>query len=91
MTRHVDGELAELQHLALGLGVGMHATQKRAHAGNKLARAKRLDQIVVGTQLQADDAVLDLSLCRKHDDGHVGVVADGAAHALARNTRQHEV
>ena len=88
---HVDGELAELEHLALGLGIGVHAAQQRTGAGDQLARAERLDQIVVGAQLQADDAVLDLALGGEHDDGHVGVVADGAADTLARDAREHEV
>ena len=91
MAGHVDGELAELEHLALRLGIGVDAAQQGAHAGDQLARAERLDQVVVGAQLQADDAVLDLALGGEHDDGHVGVVADGAANALAGNAREHEV
>ena len=91
MAGHVDGELAELEHLALRLGIGVHAAQQRAGAGDQLARAERLDQVVVGAQLQADDAIFDLALSGKHDDGHIGVVADGAADALAGDAREHEV
>ena len=91
VPRHVDGELAELQHFALRLGIGVHAAQKRAGASNQLAGAERLHQVVVGAQLQTDDAVFHLALSGEHDNGHVGVVADGAADALARHAGQHEV
>ena len=37
VARHVDGELAELQHLALRLAVGVHAAQQGAGAGHELA------------------------------------------------------
>ena len=91
MARHVDGQLAELEHLALGLGIGVHAAQQRAGAGHQLAGAEGLHQVVVGAQLQADDAIFHLALRRQHDDRHIGGVADDAADALARHTGQHEV
>ena len=69
----------------------MHATQKRTGARHELARAKRLDQVIVGTELESDDAILDLALGRQHDDRHIGVVADGAAYALARHAGQHQI
>lgn len=83
VARHVDGELAELEHLALGLGIGVHAAQQRAGAGHQLAGAEGLHQVVVGAQLQADDAIFHLALRRQHDDRHIGGVADDAADALA--------
>ena len=91
VARHVDGELAELEHLALGLGIGVHAAQQRAGAGHQLAGAEGLHQVVVGAQLQADDAIFHLALRRQHDDRHIGGVADDAADALARHPGQHEV
>ena len=91
MAGNVDGEVAELQHFALRFGIGMHAAQQRANAGNQFAGAERLDEVVVGAELQADDAVFDFALRREHDDGHVGIVANRAAHALARHAGKHEV
>ena len=55
------------------------------------ARTERLDQVVVGAQFEADDAVLHLAFGGQHDDGHVGIVADGAADALAWHAGKHEV
>ena len=69
----------------------MDAAQKGAHACYQLAGAEGLDQVVVGTQLEADDAVFNLALRRQHDDGHIGVIADGAANALAGNAGKHEI
>ena len=91
MTGDVDGQLAELQHLALGLGIGVHAAQQGAGAGHQLAGTEGLHEVVVGAQLQTDDAVLHLALGREHDDGHIRRVADDAADALARHAGQHEV
>ena len=91
VPRHVNGQLAELQHLALRLAIGMHAAQKGAGAGYQLARAERLHQVVVGAKLKADDAIFHFALCRKHDNGHIGIVANGAAYALARNAREHKI
>ena len=44
------------------------AAQQRAHAGDQLARAERLGQVVVGAQLQADDAVELLGARGQHQD-----------------------
>ena len=63
----------------------------RRHARDELSRRKGLDEIVVGTKLEANDAILDLALCGEHNDGHVGRLADGTAHALARELGKHEV
>ena len=91
MTRNVDGELAELQHFALRLRLGMHAAQKGAYASNQFARAEGLDKIVVCTQFEADNAVFHFTFGGEHDDGRVGVVADNAAYTLTGNTREHQV
>ena len=91
VARHVDRQLAELEHFALRLGIGVHAAQQRAGARNQLAGAERLDKVVVGAQLKADDAVFDLALGGQHDDRHIGVVADGATYALARDAGKHQV
>ena len=69
----------------------MGAAQQGAHAGDELAGREGLDEVVVGAELEADDAVLDLALGGEHDDGDVGGLADGAAHALAGELGEHEV
>ena len=88
---NVDREVAELEHFALRLGVGMHAAEQGAHARDKLAGAEGFHQVIVGAQLKPDDAVFHLALRGEHDDGHIGVVADGAADALAGNAWEHKV
>ena len=39
----------------------------------------------------AENLIHILALGGQHDDRHVGVVADGTAHALARNAGKHQV
>ena len=91
VTRDVDDEVAEVEDLERRLDLGVGATQQGAHAGHELTGREGLDQVVVGAQLEADDAVLDLALGGEHDDGHVRGLADGAADALARELGEHEV
>jgi hypothetical protein len=72
------------------------APRHSADAGQQLAEAERLDDVVVRTQLEADDAVDLLALGRDHDDRHVGagteLAADGeAVHVGKAEVEQHEV
>ena len=91
MAGDVNHQVAKVQHLEGRLGLGVGAAQQGAHAGHELTRREGLDEVVVGAQLQADDAVLDLALCGQHDDRHAGGLADGATDALAGELGQHEV
>ena len=91
VSRNIDGQLAEFKHFALRFGIHVSAAQKSAHARNQLARRKRLDEVVVGTKLKADDTVSHIALRSQHDDGYVGVVANRTAYVLARNARKHKV
>ena len=68
------------------------AAQHRVHARQQLARVERLGQVVVGADLEADDAVDVLHLGGEHDDGRT--VAGGAQPAADRQAilaRQHQV
>ena len=87
----IDHQVTEVEHLDLRLIGLMGATEQRAHASNELTRGERLDEVVVGTELEADDAILDLALCGEHDDRHIGGIANGAANALAGKLGEHEV
>ena len=69
----------------------MSTAEQGTDAGDELARRERLDQVVVGTKLEADDAILDLALGGKHDNGHIRGIADSAANALAGNLGEHKV
>ena len=91
MTGNIDDQIAKIENLNLRLIGDVRTTEEGTHASDKLARRERFNQIVVCTKLEADDTVLDLALRGKHDDGHIGGVANGTTHALARKLGKHEV
>ncbi len=65
MGAEVDLELAEAQHFLVDrLGAG--APQQRLDAGQQLARLEGLGQVVVGAELEADDAVGGLAARGQH-------------------------
>ena len=67
------------------------AAQDGVHAGEQLAIGVGLGDVVVRTDLQADDLV-DLGvLGGEHDDGDPGGAPNAATHLGSRQTREHEV
>jgi hypothetical protein len=58
---------------------------------HELARAERLDEIVVGAGEKAGDALVLAGLRGEHEDGDVRSAADLAADGLPRDVRQHEI
>src|SRR4030095_279607 len=74
------------------LGVLSGAPENCLHSGKKLADAKRLGHIVVGSHLQTPDLVVILSFCCKHDDRSVEFLSpDFLADLIAINVRQHQI
>ncbi len=70
------------------------AAQHGADAGHHLARVEGLGDVVVGAQLQADDAVGVIDPRGEHDDrdgGGGGVGAQGAGDVEAVAVGQHQV
>ena len=69
--------------------------QHRADAKDQLADAERLDDVVVGAQLEADHAIDLLALCGQHHDRRLAgaclAAADPAADLGARDVGQHQV
>ena len=65
--------------------------QNRANAGGQLSRVERLGQVVVGAELQADDAVHIFAAGREHDDRHFAFLAQAAQDFEAIHARQHHV
>jgi len=57
--------------VAVGSGGASRATQHGIDARRQLGRVERLGQIVVGAQLQAADAGLQVAARRDDDDRHV--------------------
>ena len=93
MLHGVDLEAAAVEAQDLDQG-RLHAAGTAQHGfdpGDELARAERLDQVVVGAQPEAVDALVLAGLGRQHEDGHVGAAADVAADLLAGHVGQHEV
>src|SRR5882724_7592447 len=93
-----DVEL-DAPHREVGLavrrgGLRLLPPQDRLHPQDHLARAERLADVVVGPQLQADDAVDLLAAGGQHDDGHPGgraVPLQQTGELQAVHPRQHEV
>src|SRR5206468_2752561 len=73
----VHGEAADLQHA--GRKTPGAATRDGADAGDQLAQAEGLHDVVVGAELEADDAVALLAARGDDDDRHVRPRAQLAA------------
>jgi hypothetical protein len=68
------------------------STHHRADARQQLARVERLGQVIVGADLEADDAVDILALGRQHDDGRKPrLPAQAPRHRQAVLARHHPV
>src|SRR4051812_35845941 len=67
------------------------AAQDGPDAGGHLAGAERLDDVVVGAELEPDHAVGLLAAGGQHDDRHLGLPPDLAADVVARAVGEHEV
>ena len=79
--------------VSLGCGAEFGApAQYGAHAGDQLTRVERLAEIIVGADLESDDAV-DIFFQRgEQDDRHAGALgAKVAAKIEPRAVRQHHV
>ena len=67
------------------------AAQHRADAREQLARVEGLGEIVVRSELEADDAVRLLAHRREHDDRHVGLAPHPACEVEPTLPRQHQI
>jgi hypothetical protein len=70
---------------------GLGATDHRADAGHQLAEPERLDHVVVGAQLQADDPVDLLGAGGDDDDRHRRAGPQPPAHVQAVYVRQPQI
>ena len=61
------------------------------NAGHQLARAERLDDVVVGPQVEADDLVRVAAARGEQDDRHIAVLAQPAADLQPVEAGQHDV
>ena len=68
-----------------------HPAQDRPYARHELAGGERLDEVVVGPEGEAAQAVRLTRLRRQHEDRHRGVAAERGAHLLARQVGEHQI
>ncbi len=69
----------------------LHAAQHGVHAGDELGGRERLDDVVVGSEAEADHAVGLLAARRQQDHGHVAVLAQPRHHLQPVEAGQHHV
>src|SRR5215470_8142069 len=88
MARLVQGERPCHQRLEPRF---VEASQDGADPRQQFLELERLDQVVVGAQVQALYAIVELVLCRQHDDSEVGPAAQAPADLIAVGSRHHEI
>jgi hypothetical protein len=84
----VDREVADLERLVCA---GVDPPDPGPDPGHQLLGLERLDDVVVGSGLEADHDVDSVALRGQHHDGDAGLVADLLAHVDAVLARQHHV
>ena len=91
MRADVQYEVLEREHQVGAVGVD-GAAQQRAHAREQLAKSERLDEIVVGSGVQARDAVVHLPAGGQHQHrGAVAALAKDTAHLQPVDVRHRDV
>ena len=75
----------------VGDGRRVGAAQDRAHAGDQLLGAERLDNVVVGAKLEAGDPIGLVTAGGQDHDRHARVAADRTDHVESVDARQAEV
>ena len=88
---HVKVQIVKVVNALVFLLFGGGAAQHGLDAGRDLLGVKRLDDVVVGAQFQAQHLVVGLALGGEHDDGGVVLGAELAADLPAVHDRHHNV
>ena len=70
---------------------GPAAAHHRPDASDELTEPERLDHVVVGAELEADDPIELLAACRDHDDGDVGPIVEPSTHLHAVEIGKSEI
>ena len=91
VPRDIDDQIAKVENLDLRLVGKVSAAEQGTHARHELARGEGFDEVVVRTELETDDTILNLPLSGKHDNRHIRGVTDGTAHTLAGKLGKHKV
>ena len=91
----VQVNLQTVKNQPMMLGHSASAPQHGLQACHQLTRLKRLGQIVISPQFQANDAIHHITARGQHDDGNIAcaitTLANGAAQLKAIHLGQHHV
>ena len=90
-THRIDDEIADDQRPVVAGRHGHRAPQHGTDAGEQLARAEWLDEIVVGTDFQPNDTVGLVAAGGEHDDRHGRGSAQRTGDIEPVHIRQSEV
>jgi len=90
MRARVERNATELP-MSRVIVVRLGAPQYSPDSGLKFAWVERLRQIVVSTELQADNAIDVIATRRQHDHRHLALDADPLEHIQSTHARQHDV
>ena len=90
MSQKIDVDRAG-DHLVRRLPPAAGPPRDGPDAGDQLAQAERLDDVVVRPELETDDAVDLLAAGRDDDDRHLGACAQLATDGEAVHVREPEV
>ncbi len=88
-SRAVDDEIAALQRVGDMAGL---ASQERAGAGLEFAVVERLDEVIVGTEIESADAIIHFGAGRQHENRRGDATCPQASQdGKAVELRQHDV
>src|SRR5260370_34973662 len=93
MTGTVEGQLSDFEPFTV-IPTRASTAKDRPNAENELSRAKRLDDVIVGPQLEPDNPINLVGSGRKdqdHDLTSTGIRFHGATEVETRHLRQHQV
>lgn len=74
-----------------GRGVERGATKHGPEAGEQLTRRKSFRQVIIGADLEADDAIRLIPARGQHEHGHARFLADTFEYLEAVEPRQHHI
>ncbi len=84
----VDRDLTDGEHLC---GFLLGTTQPRPHTCDEFLRLERLDDVVVGARLEAEDDIDGVRLRSEHDDRHARIRPEHPAHVDPVHAGQHQI